>query len=66
MARIYQVTSFLHVPDLGQAVDFFTRVLRFEVKFRMDTYAYLECQNVRLPDGQWVAFGHPIKNKWHE
>jgi catechol 2,3-dioxygenase-like lactoylglutathione lyase family enzyme len=127
MTRVYQITPFLHVRDLEQAVDFFTRVLRFEVKFRMDTYAYLEWQkaalrileepprplpvpgekvrmtiyvdvddvdalyaellpelntlpagdahppedkpygqrevHVRLPDGQWLAFGQPIQNQ---
>lgn len=42
MIRIHQVTPFLHVPDLAAALDFLTRVLRFEVKFQQPGYAYLE------------------------
>lgn len=115
----------LHVPDLTQALDLLTRVLRFKVLFRMDNYAFLdnsgaglrileECGRpapapgektrvtvyidvsdvdalysellpelmtlpkgdvqaprdqswnqrefqVRLPDGQWLTYGQPIK-----
>ena len=43
MANIQQITPFLHVPNLPQALDLFTRVLRFKVKFSMSNYAYLEC-----------------------
>lgn len=43
MANIQQITPFLHVPNLPQALDLFTHVPRFEVKFSMSNYAYLEC-----------------------
>lgn len=39
---LYQITPFLHVPNLEGALDRLTRILRFEVKFRMTDYAYLE------------------------
>ncbi len=42
MASIYQITPFLHVRDIEQGIDFFTRVLGFELKFHFDTYAYFE------------------------
>ncbi len=41
MSNIVHVTPFLLVPDLDAALDFFTRVLRFAVPFRMENYAYL-------------------------
>jgi len=126
MPNLLQITPFLHVPNLAQALDLFTRVLRFEVKFRVANYAYLEREGaairileeterelpsardktrmtvyvdasdvdalyaellpelktlpigdvqapvdqhwdqrefyVRLPDGQWLAFGQPVKS----
>ena len=46
MTKLYQVTPFLHVPDMEAALDFLTRVLRFEVKFRAENYAYLEWGDV--------------------
>jgi len=121
--ELLQATPFLHVPDLERALDLFVRVLRFEVKYRLDEYAYVEREGaairileervrdlhleekvrmtvyvdvvdvdalyaelrselasmpagdvapptdrpwgqreflVRLPDGQWLAFGQPI------
>ncbi|MFN8179803.1 MAG: VOC family protein [bacterium] len=42
MSNIVQITPLLHVPDLARALDFFSRVLRFEVRFRVSGYAYLE------------------------
>jgi catechol 2,3-dioxygenase-like lactoylglutathione lyase family enzyme len=42
MPKIFQITPFLHVPDLAKALDLFTRVLRFEIKFQVASYAYLE------------------------
>jgi len=42
MSSLRQITPFLHVPDLEKALDFFTRVLRFEVRFRLRDYAYLD------------------------
>lgn len=124
MSNVQQITPFLHVPNLAKALDLFTRILCFEVKFRMRDYAYLACDgaairileepsralpspgeklrmtvyidvrdvhglyaellpglstlpagdvhapmdepwdqrefHVRLPDGQWLAFGQPV------
>jgi hypothetical protein len=36
MTKIYQITPFLHVPDLDAALSFFCETLTFEVKFRKD------------------------------
>jgi catechol 2,3-dioxygenase-like lactoylglutathione lyase family enzyme len=46
--NLLQATPFLHVPDLAKALDLFTRVLRFEVKFRAADYAYLERENAAI------------------
>ena len=48
MKQIYQVTPFVHVPDMAQALDFLTRVLRFELKYREANYAYLEWGDAAL------------------
>lgn len=48
MTGIFQITPMLHVPDLAQALDLFTRVLGFEVKFRMTNYAYLERESAGM------------------
>jgi catechol 2,3-dioxygenase-like lactoylglutathione lyase family enzyme len=124
VTNLLQATPFLHVPDLPRALDWFTRVLRFEIRYRAQGYAYLEREgaairvleepdralpagdrlritvyidvrdvdalhtelrselatlpsedvhgptdepwgqrelHVRLPDGQWLAFGQPIR-----
>ena len=125
MSHIYQTTPLLHVPELEKALDLFTRVLGFDIKYRAGDYAYLERGeaglrileepgrelpapgdktrltvyfdvsdvdelysellpalstlppgdvhapidqpwnqrefHVRLPDGQWMAFGQPFK-----
>jgi catechol 2,3-dioxygenase-like lactoylglutathione lyase family enzyme len=42
MPSILQMTPMLHVPDLAKALDLFTRVLRFEIRFAVGNYAYLE------------------------
>jgi catechol 2,3-dioxygenase-like lactoylglutathione lyase family enzyme len=42
MATIHQVTPFLHVPDLAQALAFFCDVLGFERRFAEGDYAYVE------------------------
>jgi catechol 2,3-dioxygenase-like lactoylglutathione lyase family enzyme len=42
LTNVLQATPFLHVPDLALALDLFTRVLRFEIKYRLSNYAYLE------------------------
>ena len=54
-----QITPFMHVTDLKQAVAFFTGILGFEVTSRYgDGYAYLEREDVGIrileshpPDG---------------
>jgi len=48
MPDLRQITPFLHVPDLPRALDFLTRVLRFEIKFRAANYAYLEWESVAV------------------
>ena len=42
MDKIYQITPFLHVPDLQEALNFFCGSLSFELKHRHDGYAYIE------------------------
>lgn len=42
MPRIHQITPFLHVPNLAEAIDVLTRVLRFEIRYGEPGYAYLE------------------------
>lgn len=42
MDGIHQITPFLHVPDLGQALAFFCDVLAFQLRYRESNYAYLE------------------------
>jgi catechol 2,3-dioxygenase-like lactoylglutathione lyase family enzyme len=39
--RLFQVTPFLHVPDLAAALDMLVNVLQFEVRYREENYAYL-------------------------
>jgi catechol 2,3-dioxygenase-like lactoylglutathione lyase family enzyme len=41
MEKTYQITPFLHVPDLEQALAFFGS-LAFQLKHRQGNYAYLE------------------------
>lgn len=42
MDGIYQITPFLHVPDMDEALSFFCDTLTFELKYRESNYAYLE------------------------
>jgi len=42
MDGIYQITPFLHVPDMSEALSFFCDTLTFELKHRESNYAYLE------------------------
>ena len=48
MAHLIQATPFLHVPDLARALDLFTRVLRFTIKFSVANYAYLEREGAAI------------------
>lgn len=49
-----QITPFMHVPDLDQAIDFFSDVLGFRVSVRMGDYAYIEREaiGIRLMQNQ--------------
>ncbi|MEO8054970.1 MAG: VOC family protein [Acidobacteriota bacterium] len=42
MTKVFQITPFLHVPDLAAALSFFCETLPFEVKFQQPGYAYVE------------------------
>lgn len=42
MDGIYQITPFLHVPDMDEAISFFCDILTFDLKHRESNYAYLE------------------------
>ena len=44
--NFYQVTPFMHVSDVGEAVRFFTDRLGFRVAFQVDYYAYVERESV--------------------
>ncbi len=42
MEEIRQITPFLHVPDMREALAFFCGLLTFELKHRHGNYAYVE------------------------
>ena len=46
LSNFIQVTPFMHVHDLGQAINFFTETLGFETLFRAANYAYIEQEGV--------------------
>jgi len=48
MTNFVQITPFMHVPDLEQALAFFTDVLGFTTLFRMDDYAYVGRETVAI------------------
>jgi catechol 2,3-dioxygenase-like lactoylglutathione lyase family enzyme len=48
MANIFQITPFLHVPDLEVALAFFCKLLAFELKFHDADYAYIELEGCGL------------------
>lgn len=50
MGNFRQITPFMHVPDLGEAIVFFEEVLGFTVQVRLGDYAYLhrETAGMRL------------------
>ncbi|HEY0102740.1 MAG TPA: VOC family protein [Brevundimonas sp.] len=62
MTNFIQVTPFLHVADLQEALDFFTDILGFTVPFRQPGYAYIHRETVgfRLleAESRVVAPGH--------
>ncbi|MFN7965924.1 MAG: VOC family protein [Acidobacteriota bacterium] len=48
MTKVFQITPFLHVPNLDAALAFFCDTLRFELKFREADYAYIELSGCGL------------------
>ena len=48
MDKIYQITPFLHVPDMQEALAFFCDSLSFELKHRHNDYAYIELSGCGL------------------
>lgn len=48
MANILQVTPFMHVPDLEQALAFMTETLGFTIDYREANYAYLSREGAGL------------------
>lgn len=48
MKNIFQVTPFMHVPDLDTALDFMTDILGFGVEVRMSDYAYVSREGAGL------------------
>jgi len=46
MSNFQQVTPFMHVPDIEEAVRFFVELLGFRALFRMDDYAYVHRETV--------------------
>jgi catechol 2,3-dioxygenase-like lactoylglutathione lyase family enzyme len=48
MTKVYQITPFLHVPDLPAALSFFCDTLGFVVKHQHDNYAYIELSGAGL------------------
>lgn len=48
MSRVHQITPFLHVPDMQEALAFFCDILTFEIKYRHSNYAYLELSGCGL------------------
>lgn len=44
--RFLQITPFMHVPKLEQALAFFSDVLGFRVVVRIGDYAYIDVRNV--------------------
>lgn len=48
MTEVHQITPFLHVPNLEQALAFFRGALGFELACRVSDYAYLELDGCGL------------------
>ena len=48
MGNFIQITPFMHVPNIGEAIAFFEDVLGFETLVRMDDYAYLKRDGVGM------------------
>ena len=48
LANFIQITPFIHVVSLPDALDFFTRILGFAVPFQAANYAYIEREGVAI------------------
>jgi catechol 2,3-dioxygenase-like lactoylglutathione lyase family enzyme len=48
MDKVYQITPFLHVPNMQEALAFFCGLLSFELKHRHNDYAYIELSGCGL------------------
>ena len=64
MQKIYQITPFLHVPDMQEALAFFCDLLTFELKARHTNYAYIDLAGCGLrlleePSRKLQADGKP-------
>ena len=46
MTNFIQITPFMHVEDLEAALRFFTGILGFTVRYRVENYAYLHRETV--------------------
>jgi catechol 2,3-dioxygenase-like lactoylglutathione lyase family enzyme len=46
--NIFQVTPFMHVPDLDEALEFMTGTLGFTVDYRETNYAYVSREGAGL------------------
>ena len=64
MSNFIQVTPFMHVENLEQALAFFTDILGFETRYRIANYAYIHRESVgfRLLE-QTGADGAPPGNR---
>jgi len=58
MSNFIQVTPFIHVPDIANALRFFNEILGFKTRLRLANYAYIHRETVgfrlleeKSPDG---------------
>src|SRR5678809_111377 len=64
MQKILQITPFLHVPDMQEALTFFCDLLTFELRARHTNYAYIDLAGCGLrlleePSRRLQADGKP-------
>lgn len=48
MAKLHQITPFVPCTSLDRQIDFYEGVLRFELRFRADNYAFLKRDDVAV------------------
>jgi catechol 2,3-dioxygenase-like lactoylglutathione lyase family enzyme len=46
MTNMFRITPFMHVPDIEDAIRFFTDILGFACRFRTVNYAYVQREGV--------------------